>query len=64
MFSRYSWRPECAAVWKAFFDHYVFRSNGHPLVHLPTEQHGMLGSLKPDNYAKIRAIVMHRLRGS
>jgi hypothetical protein len=23
----------------------------------------MLGPLKPDNYAKIRAIVMHRLRG-
>jgi hypothetical protein len=54
--------PERQA-WKAFFDHYVFRSNGHPLAHLPAEQHGMLGPLKPDNYAKIRAIVMHRLRG-
>jgi Cupin-like domain len=50
-------------AWKAFFDHYVFRSDGHPLEHLPAEQHGMLGPLKPDNYAKIRAIVMHRLRG-
>jgi hypothetical protein len=50
-------------AWKAFFDHYVFRTNGHPLSHLPNEQHGMLGPLKPDNYAKIRAIVMHRLRG-
>jgi Cupin-like domain len=54
--------PERAA-WRAFFDHYVFRSDGHPLRHLPPEQHGMLGPLKPDNYAKIRAIVMHRLRG-
>ena len=51
-------------AWKAFFDHYVFRTNGHPLAHLPPEQHGMLGPLKPDNYAKIRALVMHRLRGS
>lgn len=50
-------------AWKAFFDHYVFRSNGHPLAHLPTEQHGILGPLKPDNYAKLRAMVMHRLRG-
>jgi len=50
-------------AWKAFFDHYVFRSNGHPLAHLPAEQHGMLGPLKPDNYAKIRALVMQRLRG-
>jgi hypothetical protein len=49
-------------AWKAFFEHYVFRSNGHPLAHLPAERHGMLGPLK-DNYAKIRAIVMHRLRG-
>ncbi len=54
--------PERQA-WKAFFDHYVFRSNGHPLEHLPAEQHGMLGPLKPDNYSAIRAIVMHRLRG-
>jgi hypothetical protein len=55
--------PRERQAWKAFFDHYVFRSNGHPLAHLPTELHGMLGPLKPDNYAKIRAIVMHRLRG-
>jgi hypothetical protein len=55
--------PRERQAWKAFFDHYVFRSNGHPLAHLPPEQHGMLGPLKPDNYAKIRAAVMHRLRG-
>jgi Cupin-like domain len=50
-------------AWKAFFDHYVFRTKGHPLAHLPAEQHGILGPLKPDNYAKLRAMVMHRLRG-
>jgi Cupin-like domain len=54
--------PERAA-WKAFFDHYVFRPNGHPLAHLPPEQHGLLGPLKPENYARIRARVMHMLRG-
>ena len=54
--------PERQA-WKAFFEHYVFRSNGHPLEHLPAELRGMLGPLKPDNYSAIRAIVMHRLRG-
>jgi hypothetical protein len=51
-------------AWKAFFDHYVFRSSGHPLAHLPVEQHGMLGALTPANYAAIRAVVMHRLRGN
>ena len=50
-------------AWKAFFDHYVFRSQGHPLAHLPPTEHGLLGPLKPDNFAKIRALVMHRLRG-
>jgi hypothetical protein len=54
--------PERQA-WKAFFDHYVFRSNGHPLAYLPPEQHGLLGALKPDNYGRIRALVMRLLRG-
>jgi Cupin-like domain len=50
-------------AWKAFFDHYVFRSSGHPLQHLPPERHGLLGPLKPSNYGKIRARIMHLLRG-
>lgn len=50
------------AAWRAFFEHYVFRGNGHPLAHLPAAQHGMLGPLMPDNYARIRAIVMRKLR--
>ena len=50
-------------AWRAFFDHYVFRDAGHPLAHLPPEHHGLLGPLKPDNYGRIRARVMHLLRG-
>lgn len=50
-------------AWKALFDHYVFRTNGHPLSHLPPEHHGLLGPLKPDNYSKIRARIMRLLRG-
>jgi hypothetical protein len=49
-------------AWKSFFDHYVFRTNGHPLAHLPSEHHGLLGPLKPDNYSKIRARIMRLLR--
>lgn len=55
--------PAERQAWKAFFDHYVFRTQGHPLAHLPPEQHGLLGPLKPENYARIRARVMHMLRG-
>jgi hypothetical protein len=54
--------PERQA-WKALFDHYVFRSSGHPLAHLPAERHGVLGPLQPDNYRTIRARVMRLLRG-
>ena len=54
--------PAEREAWKAFFDHYVFRTHGHPLAHLPREQHGLLGPLKPENYARIRARVMHMLR--
>ncbi|HEV8408146.1 MAG TPA: cupin-like domain-containing protein [Sphingomicrobium sp.] len=50
------------AAWRAFFDHYVFRPDGHPLAHLPLEKHGILGSSK-HNYGKIRALVMQTLRG-
>jgi hypothetical protein len=53
--------PAERQAWKAFFDHYVFRSQGHPLAHLPADQHGLLGSLK-ENYGKVRARVMHLLR--
>lgn len=53
--------PERRA-WKALFDHYVFRQNGHPLAHLPPDHHGILGPLK-ENYGKIRARVMFLLRG-
>ncbi len=50
-------------AWKAFFDHFVFRTHGHPLAHLPADRHGLLGPLKPDNYGKIRARIMQMLRG-
>jgi hypothetical protein len=49
-------------AWKALFEHYVFREDGHPLAHLPQAQHGLLGPLK-QNYGRIRARVMQLLRG-
>jgi len=51
------------AAWRAFFDHYVFRPDGHPLAHLPEDKHGILGPLRGGNYGRIRAMVMRMLRG-
>ena len=53
--------PERSA-WKAFFDHYVFRPEGHPLRHLPNSQHGILGPIDRDRYAQLRAMLMKQLR--
>jgi hypothetical protein len=55
--------PQERAAWRAFFDHYVFRPDGHPLEHLPAEKHGILGPLSGGNYGRIRAMVMQILRG-
>ncbi|PNQ02469.1 cupin-like domain-containing protein [Sphingobium sp. SA916] len=58
-------RPERErAAWRAYFDHYVFRPNGHPLAHLPEERHGVLGPLAKGNYGRIRTLVMRMLRGA
>jgi len=54
--------PERAA-WRAFFDHYVFRPNGHPLAHLPESKHGMLGPIAGGGYGRIRSHIMRLLRG-
>ncbi|WP_343525892.1 cupin-like domain-containing protein [Sphingomonas sp.] len=50
--------PERAA-WRAWFDHYAFRPDGHPLAHLPEERHGVLGEGKG---AILRAQAMRMLR--
>jgi hypothetical protein len=51
------------AAWRTWFDHYVFRPDGHPLAFLPEEQRGILGPLDAGNYQRIRMIAMHMLRG-
>lgn len=49
-------------AWRAWFDHYVFREEGHPLRHLPPQEHGLLGPITPERYGRLRAFIMHRLR--
>jgi hypothetical protein len=51
-------------AWRAWFDHYVFRPEGHPLAFLPEERHGILGPLSDGNYQRLRMIAMRILRGA
>lgn len=56
-------RPEAErAAWRAFFDHYVFRPEGHPLAHLPEERRGVLGPLQPENYGLIRSRILNTFK--
>ena len=54
--------PAERAAWRAWFDHYVFRPDGHPLAHLPEERHGVLSD-GPDHAKMVRAHAMRMLRG-
>ncbi len=57
-------RPEAErAAFRAFFDHFVFRPEGHPLAHVPEERRGVLKSLRGEGYGQIRAMIVRALRG-
>lgn len=45
------------AVWKMFFEHYIFGANGDPLAHLPPEQRGIMGQATPGTIARIKALL-------
>lgn len=55
--------PAERAAWRAWFDHYVFRPERHPLDFLPEDRHGVLGPLGEGNYQRLRMTVMRMLRG-
>ncbi|MCX7282788.1 MAG: cupin-like domain-containing protein [Novosphingobium sp.] len=57
-------RPDAErAAFRAFFDHFVFRPDGHPLAHLPEARRGVLQSLRGGGYGQIRAMIVRALRG-
>lgn len=48
-------------IWRKMFDHYVFRTNGHPAPYLPPERRGMLGPLFPELEGYLRAQLIRSL---
>ncbi|MFN7054940.1 cupin-like domain-containing protein [Hyphomonas sp.] len=53
--------PRQRAVWKGFFDHYVFGMNGDPVAHLPTEVQGALGAHTPAQQRRLRHALLASL---
>nr|WP_183213141.1 cupin-like domain-containing protein [Brevundimonas variabilis] len=44
--------------WRAFFDHYIFRTGGDPMAHLPVEAQGLMGPVTPQSLARIKSLLM------
>ncbi len=53
--------PERREVWRAVFDHHVFKSAGDPVAHLTPRQQGIQGTMTPQIADLIRAHVMKAL---
>jgi len=49
------------SAWRAFFDHYVFRTGGDPVGHLPEEARGILGKRTQVSVAKLRELLLKAL---
>ena len=44
--------------WRAFFDHYIFRTGDDPMAHLPVDAQGLMGPVTPQSLARIKALLM------
>lgn len=49
------------AVWRNFFDYYVFQTNGDPLAHLPPGARGLMGAPGPERLRQMKAILLRSL---
>lgn len=56
--------PQQRAVWKGFFDHYVFGANGDAVAHLPPGIRGALGQHTPEQRRALKHALLTSLAGS
>jgi hypothetical protein len=49
------------AVWRNFFDYYVFQTNGDPLAHLAPGVRGLMGAPGPERLRQMKAILLRSL---
>ncbi len=46
------------AAWRAFFDHYVFQTDGDPMAHLPVEARGLMAPMTPEIEARLKRLLI------
>jgi hypothetical protein len=54
--------PTTRRAWASLFEHYLFGSRDDSVHHIPTERHGILGDLTPDQSAALRRHLAQRLK--
>ncbi|MEQ7155369.1 cupin-like domain-containing protein [Brevundimonas aurifodinae] len=50
--------PNERQAWGAFFDHYVFQTEGDPLAHIPVEARGLMAPMTPEIMARLKRLLM------
>ncbi|WP_158970225.1 cupin-like domain-containing protein [Paraglaciecola sp. L3A3] len=53
--------PEEILSWKALIDHFVFKTNGEPMTHLPTNNQGIFGEITAEHAYDIRDLVLREM---
>lgn len=51
-------------AWEAFFNHYVFRQNGDPSIHIGEKNKGVLSPMNHGLYRKIKSFVLNQMTQS
>jgi hypothetical protein len=54
--------PALRQAWAAMFHHYVFDAADGDQAHIPGHRRGVLGALSPEASAKVRNVLIERLR--
>ena len=49
------------AVWRNFFDYYVFQTDGDPLAHMAPDVRGLMGVPDPERTRRMKAILLQSL---
>lgn len=49
------------AVWRNFFDYYVFQTQGDPLAHLAPQMRGLMGAPAAERFRRMKAILLRSL---
>jgi hypothetical protein len=49
------------AIWRNFFDYYVFQTDGDPLAHLAPNMRGLMGVSGPEQFRQMKAILLRSL---